>query len=51
MNLYMNYINSDRWIGLQEALDYEGIKIEQNHRALGDCYCCLELIKKINERI
>lgn len=47
MNLYMDYIDTDRWVGLQRALDYEGIEIEQNHRALGDCYCCLELLKKM----
>lgn len=47
MNLYMNYLDSDRWIGLQRALEYEDINIVQDHRALGDCYCCLKLIKKI----
>lgn len=47
MNLYMNYVDSERWIGLQRAMDYEGIDIIQDHSALGDCLCCLELIKKI----
>lgn len=47
MSLYMDYVNSDRWIGLQRAMDYEEVDIIQDHSALGDCLCCLELIKKI----
>lgn len=49
MNLYMDYINSDRWVGLQRAMEYEGIDIIQDHSAFGDCICVLELIKKIAE--
>ena len=49
MNLYMDYINSDRWVGLQRAMEYEGIDIVQDHSAFGDCKCVLELIKKIAE--
>ena len=49
MNLYMNYINSDRWVGLQRAMEYEGIDIVQDHSAFGDSICILELIKKIAE--
>lgn len=49
MNLYMEYIDSERWVSLSNALKYEKIDIIQNHRALGDCLCCLELIKKIVE--
>ena len=49
MNLYMDYINSDRWVGLQRAMKYEGIDIVQEHSAFGDCKCVLELIKKIAE--
>ena len=47
MEMYMEYCSSDRWIGLQQAMDQEGIKINQDHSAFGDCLCCLELIKKI----
>lgn len=47
MYLYMDYINSDRWIGLQRAMDYEGVNIHQDHSAIGDCRCVLELIKAI----
>lgn len=49
MNMYMNYIDSERWVSLANAMQYEGVNIVQNHRALGDCLCCLELIKKIVE--
>lgn len=47
MELYKDYCNSDRWIGLQKAMESEGINIIQDHSAYGDCLCCLELIKKI----
>lgn len=47
MEMYMEYCSSDRWIGLQQAMDQEGVKIKQDHSAYGDCLCCLELIKKI----
>lgn len=47
MHLYMDYINSDRWIGLQRAMDCEGVNIHQDHSAIGDCKCVLELIKAI----
>lgn len=47
MYLYMDYASSDRWIGLQRAMQYEGINIIQDHSAYGDCICVLELIKKI----
>lgn len=46
---YMRYIDSDRRIGLQRAMDCEGVEIIQNHRAKSDCLCCLELIKKVVE--
>lgn len=49
MYLYMDYINSDRWVGLQRAMEYEGIDIVQDHSAFGDCICLLELIKQIAE--
>lgn len=49
MYLYMDYINSDRWVGLQRAMEYEGIDIVQDHSAFGDCICVLELIKQIAE--
>lgn len=49
MNLYMSYANSERWISLQNAMEYEELDIIQNHRALSDCLCCLKLIKKIIE--
>lgn len=47
MNLYADYMSSDRWIGLQRALNIEGIDIIQDHSAVGDCRCVSELIKKI----
>lgn len=47
MNLYADFRNSDRWISLQNALEYEDVEIVQDHRALGDCRCVLNLIKKI----
>lgn len=47
MNLYKDYMSSGRWIGLQRALNIEGIDIIQDHSAVGDCKCVLELIKKI----
>lgn len=47
MYLYMSYINSDRWISLQNALYYEDINILQSHGSFDDCLCCLELIKSI----
>lgn len=47
MEMYMNYCNSERWIGLQRAMEYEDIDIIQDHSAYGDCLCCLELIKKV----
>lgn len=50
MNLYMNYIDSDRWVSLQNALFSENVNTVQDHSALGDCLCCLELIKPIANR-
>lgn len=47
MNMYMDYINSESWVSLANAMSYEGIDDIQDHRAIGDCLCCLELIKKI----
>ena len=47
MYLYMDYIDSERWVGLQRAMEYEGIDIIQEHNVYGDCICVLELIKKI----
>lgn len=47
MKLYADYISSDRWISLQRAMEYEGVDIIQDHSAIGDCRCVLELIKKI----
>lgn len=47
MHLYMEYQNYDRWISLSNALEWEGINITQDHSALGDCLCCLELLKSI----
>lgn len=50
MNLYMNYVDSERWVSLQNALIWEDIDTIQDHSALGDCLCCLELIKTIANR-
>lgn len=47
MHEYMRYIDSERWISLSTAMRYEDINIIQDHRSLGDCKCCLELINKI----
>lgn len=47
MHKYMWYIDSERWVSLSDAMMYEDINIIQDHRALGDCKCCLELINKI----
>lgn len=47
MNMYMDYEESESWISLQNACSWEKIDIEQNHRATGDCYMVLELIRKI----
>lgn len=47
MELYMNYVDSERYVSLARAMDYEGVVNVQDHRALGDCCCCLELIKAI----
>ncbi|MBP3906945.1 MAG: 3'-5' exonuclease [Peptostreptococcaceae bacterium] len=47
MNMYMDYVGSERWISLADAMSYEEINNIQDHRAIGDCLCCLELIKKI----
>lgn len=49
MNLYMQLCNSERWISLSNAMLFEDVEEIQNHRALGDCQCCLALIKKIAE--
>lgn len=47
MNAYMNYRNASFFYSLQGALMSEGINIKQNHRAVDDAFCCLNLIKKI----
>lgn len=49
MYLYMDYIDSDRWVGLQRAMEYEGINIIQDHTAAGDCQCVLKLVMQIAE--
>lgn len=49
MHEYMRYIESDRWISLQRAMNCEGVEALQNHSATSDCLCCLELIKKVAE--
>ncbi len=41
----MDVWGSERWIGLQRAIEAEEIHIIQDHRAIGDCMLCLELIK------
>lgn len=48
MNIYSNYVESSRWIGLQAACHWEGVEITQDHRAKGDCLMVLELIRKIS---
>lgn len=50
MKLYMDYMGSDRWIGLQRAMDLEDVDIYQDHSAINDCICVLELIKTIAAR-
>lgn len=45
----MAYIETDRWISLQNALIKEGVETIQDHRAKSDCLCCLELINKVVE--
>ena len=47
MNLYMEYVNSDKRISLRNAMKYEKVKLIQDHSAKGDCICCLELMKAI----
>lgn len=47
MELYSKFNITDRWISLSMAMIFEDIDEIQNHRALGDCKCVLELIKKI----
>lgn len=47
MNMYTEYQDEERWISLQNALITEKIKINQTHRALDDCFACLELIKAL----
>lgn len=47
MHEYMWYIDSERWVSLSNAMRYENINIIQDHRSLGDCKCCLEIINKI----
>ncbi len=47
MYLYMDYTNSETWISLSNAMKWEGVDMIQDHSAIGDCLCCLELIKKI----
>lgn len=47
MNLYMEYVNSDKRISLTNAMKYEKVKLIQDHSAKGDCICCLELMKAI----
>lgn len=50
MHLYMDLCGSDRFISLSNAMMYEGVHTYQNHRALGDCNCCLALIKAISNK-
>ena len=45
MNLYTEYLGEERWVSLADALHVEKIKINQKHRAIDDCFACLELIK------
>ena len=47
MNTYMNYRKASFFYSLQNALMSENIDIKQNHRAVDDALCCLNLIKKI----
>ncbi len=47
MNFYQNYRQERRWTKLSNACWEIGIKVEQNHRAVGDCRMVLELIKAI----
>ncbi|MEG0775460.1 3'-5' exonuclease [Clostridium sp.] len=47
MRDYMGYMDSEKYISLSKAMYYEDVENVQVHRALGDCYCCLELIKAI----
>lgn len=47
MNAYMNYRNTSFFYSLQSALMNENINTKQNHRAVYDALCCLNLIKKI----
>lgn len=48
MNLYMEYQDHDRWISLTNAMSFEGVDMIQDHSAIGDCQCCLEVLKAIN---
>lgn len=50
MRAYMDYFESSKFISLKNALMYEGIRAEQQHRALDDCKLTLELIKKVASR-
>lgn len=47
MELYRTYMNAAYRISLQNALSYQSINIVQDHSALGDCICCLELLKSM----
>lgn len=47
MYTYMDYTCSDYRISLQDAVYDRKIRGVQEHRALGDCLLCLELIKSI----
>lgn len=52
MYMFGRYADSERWISLQNVMNMQGIKINQEHRAKSDCFCCLELIKSvINDKI
>lgn len=50
MNLYSEYIDSKRWVSLENAYLTEVGDIKQSHRALSDCIMCIELIKTIAAR-
>lgn len=53
MEEYRVYVKVEIWKITEKEwkwrkMDFiEKIKINQNHRAISDCQCCLELIKKI----
>lgn len=49
MLIYTHYCNSDRWISLENASNWEGVSQFQNHRALDDCKLTLGVIKSVAE--